>query len=98
LRAITCTNVAVGRLWKPCLTTSTSAAELSITANAPARTLTVRWRTSEDDERDAERAEEERLREEGKTVICIGWVDPAGGKLIEHEPDSHNVDKGRDPV
>ena len=39
------------------ITTSTSAAELSVTANAPARTLTFRWRTPEDDERDAEAAE-----------------------------------------
>jgi hypothetical protein len=53
-------------------TTSTSVAELSVTANAPARTLTFRRRTSEDDERDAERAEAERVRDEGK--------------LIEHEP------------
>ena len=62
------------------ITTSTSAAELSVTANAPARTLTFRWRTSEDDKRDAEAAEAERLREEGK--------------LIEHEanpePSSKN--------
>ena len=53
------------------ITTSTSAAELSVTASAPARTLTFRWRTSEEDARDAERAEAERLRD--------------GGKLIEHE-------------
>jgi hypothetical protein len=53
---------------------------LSVTANAPARTLTFRWRTSEDNERDAERAEAERLRDEGK--------------LIEHEtsPQSPNKD------
>ena len=62
------------------ITTSTSAAELSVTANAPARTLTFRWRTSEDDERDAEAAEAERLRE--------------GGKLIEHvaNPKPSNKD------
>ena len=48
-------------------TTSTSAAELSVSANAPARTLAFRWRTSEDDERDAEAAEAQRLREEGNT-------------------------------
>jgi hypothetical protein len=54
------------------ITTSTSAAELSVTANAPARTLTFRWRTSEDDERDAERAEAERLRDEGEQVASIG--------------------------
>jgi hypothetical protein len=62
------------------ITTSTSASELSVTANAPARTLTFRWRTSEDDERDAEAAERERLRE--------------GGKLIEHaaNPEPSNKD------
>ena len=42
--------------------TSTSAAELSVTANAPARTLTFRWRNSDDDLRDAEAVEIERLR------------------------------------
>ena len=36
------------------ITTSTSAAELSVTAHAPACTLMFRQRTSEDDERDAE--------------------------------------------
>jgi hypothetical protein len=62
------------------ITTSTSAAELCVTANAPARTLTFRWRTSEDDERDAEAAEAERLLDEGK--------------LIEHEanPEPSNKD------
>jgi hypothetical protein len=52
------------------ITTSTSAAELSVSANAnnQSRTLAFRWRTSEDDERDAEAAGIERLREEGKTV------------------------------
>jgi hypothetical protein len=47
------------------ITTSTSAAELSVTANAPARTFTFRWRTPEDDERDAEA---ERLRDVGKLI------------------------------
>ena len=56
-----------------------------MTANASARTLTFRWRTSEDDARDAEAAEAERLRDEGKHVVSIGWVDPAGGKTIDHE-------------
>ena len=50
------------------ITTSTSAAELSVTANALARTLTFRWRTSDDGLRDAEAAEAERLREEGKLI------------------------------
>jgi hypothetical protein len=47
------------------ITTSTSAAELSVAANAPARTITFRWRTSEDDERDAEA---QRLRGGGKLI------------------------------
>ena len=62
------------------ITTSTSVAELSVTADAPARTVTFRWRTSEDDKRDAERAEAERLREEGKKGTGIGWGD--GDKTI----------------
>ena len=65
------------------ITTSTSAAELSVTADAPARTLTFRWRTSEDDEREAERAEAERLRDAGKPVVSIGWSD--GSKTVDHE-------------
>jgi hypothetical protein len=62
------------------ITSSTSAAELSVTANAPARTLTFRWRTSEDDKRDAVAAEHERAHDEGK--------------LIEHEagPELSNKD------
>jgi hypothetical protein len=67
------------------ITTSTSVAELSVTANAPARTLIFRWRTSEDDERDAEAAEIERLRDEGKHVVSIGWDDPTECQTIDHE-------------
>ena len=54
------------------ITTSTSVAELSVTANAPTRTLTFRWRTPEDDLRDAEAAEAERLRDDGRHVVSIG--------------------------
>jgi hypothetical protein len=52
------------------ITASTSVAELSVStgANAPARTLTFRWRNSDDDLRDAETAEPERLRDEDKTI------------------------------
>jgi hypothetical protein len=62
------------------ITTATSAAELSVSTSAPTRTFTFRWRTSEDDKRDAEAAEAERLREEGR--------------LIEHEagPEPSNKD------
>jgi len=73
------------------ITTSTSAAELSVTANAPARTLTFRWRTSEDDEREAERAEAERLLNEGKDVVTIGWGDDR--KIIEHGAGRKPSDK-----
>jgi hypothetical protein len=59
------------------ITTSTSAAELSVTANAPARTLTFRWRTSEDDERDAQRAEAERLPEEGRLIEHAAGPEPS---------------------
>jgi hypothetical protein len=74
------------------LTTSTSAAELSVNANAPARTLTFRWRNSDDDLRDAEAAEAERLLDAGKTVVSIGWGD--GGKTIEHQagPEASSKD------
>jgi hypothetical protein len=68
------------------ITTSTSAAELSVSTSAPTRTFTFRWRTSEDDARDAERAEAERLRDEGKHVVSLGRGDPEGGRTIEHEP------------
>jgi tetratricopeptide (TPR) repeat protein len=37
-----------------------------------------RWRNEDDDKRDAEAAEAERMREEGKTVVKIGWGDPDG--------------------
>jgi hypothetical protein len=72
------------------ITTSTSVAELSVSTSAPARTLTFRWRTSEDDKRDAEAAE--RLRDEGKHAVSLGW----GGdrKIVEHEagPGPSNKD------
>jgi hypothetical protein len=49
-------------------------------------------RDDADDKRDAEAAEAERLRDEGKHVVTIGWGD--GGKTIEHEgsPEPSNKD------
>jgi hypothetical protein len=41
-------------------------------ANAP-RKFVFRWRCYDDDKRDAEAAEAERLLDEGKTVVAIGW-------------------------
>jgi hypothetical protein len=69
------------------ITTSTSVAELSVTANAPARTLTFRWRTDDDGKRDADTAKAEQLLHEGKPVVSIGWGDGGSDKTIEHEPN-----------
>ena len=52
------------------ITTSTSAAKLSVTADAPVRTLRSRWGNSDDDLRDAEAAEAERLLD-AETVVSI---------------------------
>jgi hypothetical protein len=50
------------------ITTSTSAAELSVSANTTSpREIRFRWRTDEDDLRDAEAVAAERLRDEGST-------------------------------
>jgi hypothetical protein len=51
------------------VTSSTTAAELSISANTNTpRTITFRFRTREDDKRDAEVAEAERQRDEGRLI------------------------------
>ena len=69
------------------ITTSTSAAELSVSVNASGpRTITYRWRSDDDDKRDAEAVGAEQLRDEGKHVVSIGRGD--GGKLIQHEAGS----------
>ena len=62
------------------ITSSSSTVDLNINSNLPPRTIIYRWRTSEDDERDAEAAEREGLCDEGK--------------LIEHEasPEPSNKD------
>jgi hypothetical protein len=53
---------------------------------------TFRWRNRDDDKRDAEAAEAEPLRDEGKSVVSIGWGD--GDKTIEHAacPEPSNKD------
>jgi hypothetical protein len=38
-----------------------------------------------------ERAEAERLRDEGKQVVCIGWGDD--GRTIEHEAGAETSNK-----
>jgi hypothetical protein len=71
------TALARRRGW---LTASSSTVDVSVSANLQQRTTVFRWRTDEDDKRDAEAAELERLRDEGK--------------LIEHEasPEGSNKD------
>jgi hypothetical protein len=73
------------------ITSSSASVDLNINSNLPPRTITYRWRTEDDDKRDAEAAEIERMRDEGKQVKTIGWVD---GKTIEHEAKSEP--SGRD--
>jgi hypothetical protein len=54
--------------------------DVSINTNTGPRVIEFRWRTPEDDERDAERAEAERLRDMGKPEASIARGD--GGKTI----------------
>jgi hypothetical protein len=65
---------------------------MTVNANLPRRQIVYRWCTDDDDKRDAEAAERERLREEGKHVVTIGWGD--GCKTIEHEarPETSSKD------
>jgi hypothetical protein len=62
------------------LTSHSSTVDVSVSANLAPRQIVYRWRSDEDDKRDAEVANAERLRDEGK--------------LIEHEPSpqSSNTD------
>jgi hypothetical protein len=60
------------------ITTSTSVAELSISTSAAGpREIRFRWRTEEDDLRDAEAAEIERLRDEGKLIEHEAGPEPS---------------------
>jgi hypothetical protein len=60
------------------ITTSTSVAELSISTSATGpREIRFRWRTEEDDLRDAEAAEIERLRDEGKLIEHEAGPEPS---------------------
>jgi hypothetical protein len=58
----------------------------------PPRVIEYRWRNSDEDKRDAERAEAERHRDEGKNMVSIGWGE--GGKIIEHEAGPKHLNKG----
>ena len=71
------------------ITTSTSAAELSVSIGASVpREIRFRWRSDDDDKRDAEAAEAERLRDERKKKK------KKRANLIEHEagPEPSNKD------
>jgi hypothetical protein len=56
---------------------------MTVNANLPPRQIVHRWRSDDGDKRDAEGAEAQRLREEGKHVASIGWGNDR--KIIEHE-------------
>jgi hypothetical protein len=75
------------------ITTSTSVAELSVSTGANAqREIRFRWRCDDDDKRDAEAAEAERVHDEGKHMVSIGWG--GDGRTIEHDtsPEPPNKD------
>jgi hypothetical protein len=71
------------------ITSSTSAAELSVNMSGPGATVML-WRDYDADDatRAAQAAEIKRLQDEGKRVITIGWGapdDPDDDKAIEHQ-------------
>jgi hypothetical protein len=65
------------------ITSSVASLDMTVNANLPPRQIVYRWRNEEDDKRDAEAAEVERLHQESKTVIGIGW-----GALTAARPSS----------
>jgi hypothetical protein len=76
------------------ITSSVASVDMTVNANLPPRQTVFRWRNEDDDKSDAEAAEAERLLDEGKTVISIGWGGPEAEKTIEHEasPEPSNKD------
>jgi hypothetical protein len=76
------------------VTSSVASIDMTVNANLPPRQIVYRWRNEDDDKREAEAAEIERLHDEGKTVTTIGWDDPDAGTTIEHEagPERSNRD------
>jgi hypothetical protein len=67
--------------------TANASVDVNLNSHSQPRVIEHRWRTDEDDRRDAEAAEADRLREEGKPVVSIGWGDGDSEKTIEHEPN-----------
>ena len=76
------------------ITSSVASVDMTVNANPPPRRIVFRWRNEDDDKRDAEAAEAERLREEGKQVISIGWGSPDDDKTIEHEGQPRGLEQG----
>jgi hypothetical protein len=75
------------------ITSSVASIDMTVNANLPPRRIVFRWRNEDDDKRDAEVAEAERLRDEGEQVVSIGWGDPDGSKTIEHEANPEDSKK-----
>jgi hypothetical protein len=78
------------------ITSASAGVDVTINTGGP-RVIQYRWRTEEDDRRDAEAAEAERLRDEGKTVVGIGWGDGGKPKAFEQGLKScQTLDKAGD--
>ena len=75
------------------ITSNVASVDMTVNANLPPRQIVFRWQGEDDDKRDAEAAEAERLREESETVISVGWGDPPGCKTMEHELDPEGSNK-----
>ena len=58
------------------ITSSSASVDVNVQANKTVN-YTFRWRTPEDDKRDAEAAEAERLREEGKLIEYEAGAEPS---------------------
>ena len=73
------------------ITAASASVDMNIQTNRTVN-YTFRWRTPEDDARNAEAAEIERLREEGEQVVSIGWGNPDhGNETIERDGKSISV-------
>ena len=73
------------------ITSSAASVDMNIQTNKTVN-YTFRWRTSEDDERDAEAAEAERLRDEGKHLVSTGWGERQHDHRHEASPEPSNKD------
>jgi hypothetical protein len=58
------------------ITSSSAAVDLNLTSNLPPRQIVYRWRNEDDDRRDGERAEIERLRDEGEFIEHDARAEP----------------------